>query len=143
MAAGSIVSLLVLTSVLDVHAGATIETGAGEAPLVAGQQSEASVSSALTPAATVRLRGDLSELLLHYGPRLYWRHPNALDQNRVLVLHQGSAGYLVTGQRLSFTARADASVGEADYMALAAALGAQQGALPRTASFFSVRGTAA
>lgn len=76
----------------DAAAGARLELMGGAAPLQPGEPTKASIATALTPLAALRLSEPSWDLVCRYWPRLYLREPNPSADGRLLLLHQASIG---------------------------------------------------
>ncbi|MES1171682.1 MAG: hypothetical protein ABUL77_00470 [Bacteroidota bacterium] len=115
----SIAALLVVAAEIDVNGTVTGEVRVGQGPLVSSQAPRAGVIAVVTPVGDVMLfRPDL-ELMLDYGPRIFWREPNGTARVRPLILHSSNLSLRARPtQSLSLLGLASGSVGEPDYSAL-------------------------
>lgn len=122
-------------------AGVITELRGGEAPIRADQGSRPSVAAVVTPMVGVGARAAEGQIRLHYAPRFLWRQPNVAGADGALVLHQGE---LAMERRFSPLTRWDlgvqGAIGELDYLALRAALGAPQSAVPQSAELAQITG---
>ena len=118
---------------------AAAEIRGGEAPLSADTSPRAGGAALLTPAALLRWLSSDVKLELSYSTRFFYRHPNEIGQDRVLILHTGR--FLVgaaLGPAWQLTGVAQTSVGQADYSSLPGVLGVAPGTLPAVLDIFVI-----
>lgn len=132
------------TGGFDANATVTSETRVGEAPLQAGGGTQAGVIAVLTPTVDGQYLGHALELRLDYSPRIFWRQPNELKNNRPLVLHLANLSIAGRPARpVRLTAGGNLTAGAADYTSLSFLFGTaaqQQGQRPsdKVTDFLSV-----
>jgi len=122
---------------------AAAEVRGGEAPLTADTSPRAGGAALLTPAALLRWLSPSVKAELSYSARFFYRHPNELNQDRVLILHTGR---FLVGAALSpewqLTGVAQTSIGQADYSSLSGAVigttGVPTAALPNVLDIFVI-----
>ena len=115
-----LVALVLISGEFDFQASAIVESRAGEAPLLGGQEPQAFVTEIVTPVGMFEYRDPGVTFQADYSPRIYWQHPNALHNWSPLVLH--TANLLLTAKstrRLTLTGAATGSIGNPDYVQLA------------------------
>jgi hypothetical protein len=139
MVGNLLVALVLISGELDVQANAILETRAGLAPIIAGQESTAFVTEIVSPVGMFEYRDPALTFQVDYSPRIYWQHPNALDNWSPLVLH--TANLLLnakTTRRLTLIGSATGSIGNPDYIELQRLLNAVQ--VPQIVKIASVTG---
>jgi len=125
-----------------VQVSATSESRVGEAPILAGANSQAFVAEILIPRLGLELRRPDLIFQLFYAVRFYWENPNpdstpdpmtGLERSQwaPLILH--TAGLSLdtrASRRVSLAATATGSIGSPDYTTLPQILGTVQASLP-------------
>ena len=131
MVGNLLVALALFSGELDVQATAVVEARAGEQPAITdNNQEQAFVAVIVTPTGAVVYREPGLSLRLSYSPRIYWAHPNAID-NSVAPLLLQTAGLAVAAQttrRFALQGDLSGSYGQPDYATLALTL--QSGTVP-------------
>ena len=123
----SVAAGMFLAGDLKGYASVVVETRAGEAPLQFGGAPREGVVGVVTPKGELEYRESNLNLRLDYGPRVFYRQPNELNNDKPLVLHVAN---LVATTRATptttVTGQAAFSYGQVDYTSLTGALGGQQ-----------------
>jgi hypothetical protein len=108
----------------DAQATVTAEGRAGEQPLQPGDPSRPFVASIVLPVLELGLRNHQAELLIGYGPRLFWEDPNPTTSSGPLILHTGRLSATArVSPTVTLAARGAFSAGEPDYSLLPQLLG--------------------
>src|SRR5450631_157753 len=139
MVGNLLVALVLISGEFDVQASAIVESRVGEAPIISGQEPEAFVTEIVTPVGMFEYRDPALTFQADYSPRIYWQHPNALNNWSPLLLQ--TANLLLNAKstrRLTLLGSATGSYGNPDYIQLSQLLNTSQ--IPRTTKIASVTG---
>jgi hypothetical protein len=140
--AAALLALAVFSAQVNAEALVRSESRAGQAPIVAGSESQTFVATLVRPVAQLELLQRGTILRLEYGPRIFWQDPRPIEASGPLILHTASASlesHAAPG--VLFTAIATGSIGSPDYTALPQLLGTTQGTLPVIARLASGAGS--